>query len=459
MGKKSSKSTLPLSPCDDENMMMVEVLAKRVLTVKFKPPNPCSAVQHGPYSLVVGCVAMLCLTCLRVRETQLANKSPAAQLSVFTSRPKPLYSSEDYVYETGERVVMVVMVVGGCCHGEVDTKRRGVGTGPGVRSEGQRVKGHSQLDSTQEEARKKKKRNPHEAFMNFRLLGLHGGAVASTFTLHFHHVVLCYACVPFLFLTTRVLLNITMFYNQSGKHVFQQHSGCEWDDETGETKSFNRYAYDGEDFLKLDLLKHEWTALTEKAYATKLTWENNKVSLKHSEYFYSIQCPDWLKKYVTFGREYLQRAVLPLVSLLQRSNSSLVSCHATGFFPDIADLFWMKDGEEFHGDVEKGEILPNNDETFQMSIYLNTSSLPLTDWQKFSCVFQLFSSQKNITVSLDKTKIRTNDATHVMCSGNTGLFNLDKITALMNEDCQQKVICFVIHKCFYLALIEAWSKK
>uniref|UniRef100_A0A3B3H8R3 Ig-like domain-containing protein n=1 Tax=Oryzias latipes TaxID=8090 RepID=A0A3B3H8R3_ORYLA len=214
------------------------------------------------------------------------------------------------------------------------------------------------------------------------------------------------------------------------KHLNQntvkyQHSGCEWDDETGETKSFNRYAYDGEDFLKLDLLKHEWTALTEKAYATKLTWENNKVSLKHSEYFYSIQCPDWLKKYVTFGREYLQRAVLPLVSLLQRSNSSLVSCHATGFFPDIADLFWMKDGEEFHGDVEKGEILPNNDETFQMSIYLNTSSLPLTDWQKFSCVFQLFSSQKNITVSLDKTKIRTNDATHVIHWGaGTALFIL-----------------------------------
>lgn len=44
-----------------------------------------------------------------------------------------------------------------CCHGEVDTKRRGVGTGPGVRSEGQRVKGHSQLDSTQEEARVRKK--------------------------------------------------------------------------------------------------------------------------------------------------------------------------------------------------------------------------------------------------------------------------------------------------------------
>uniref|UniRef100_A0A3P9KCI1 Ig-like domain-containing protein n=1 Tax=Oryzias latipes TaxID=8090 RepID=A0A3P9KCI1_ORYLA len=203
-----------------------------------------------------------------------------------------------------------------------------------------------------------------------------------------------------------VIDGIKKHLNQkTGKHVLQQHSGCEWDDETGETKSFNRYAYDGEDFPKLDLLKHEWTALTEKALATKLTWENNK-------------CPVWLRKYMTVGREYLQRAVLPSVSLLQRSNSSLVSCHATGFFPDMVDLFWMKDGEEFHEDVEKGEILPHNDETFQMSIYLNTSSLPLTDWKKFSCVFQLFRNQKNITISLDKTKIRTNKATYVK---NTGL--------------------------------------
>uniref|UniRef100_A0A3P9LWB2 Ig-like domain-containing protein n=1 Tax=Oryzias latipes TaxID=8090 RepID=A0A3P9LWB2_ORYLA len=199
-----------------------------------------------------------------------------------------------------------------------------------------------------------------------------------------------------------VIDGIKKHLNQkTGKHVLQQHSGCEWDDETGETKSFNRYAYDGEDFPKLDLLKHEWTALTEKALATKLTWENNKI------FFFSV--------------------VLPSVSLLQRSNSSLVSCHATGFFPDMVDLFWMKDGEEFHEDVEKGEILPHNDETFQMSIYLNTSSLPLTDWKKFSCVFQLFRNQKNITISLDKTKIRTNKATYVK---NTVVFFLAQIKSI-----------------------------
>ncbi|XP_036070029.1 major histocompatibility complex class I-related gene protein-like [Oryzias melastigma] len=196
--------------------------------------------------------------------------------------------------------------------------------------------------------------------------------------------------------------------NQTGgKHVFQQYCGCEWDDETGKTKGFDRYAYDGEDFLRLDLQKHEWTALSEKALVTKLSWENDD-SVKHSEYFFTIQCPDWLKTYLAYAREYIHRTVFPSVSLLQKSSSSLISCHATGFFPDTVDLFWMKDGEEFHEGVEKGEILPNDDESFQMSVHLNTSSLTPEDWKHFSCVFQFSGSRGNITVSLDKTKIRSN---------------------------------------------------
>ncbi|XP_047239110.1 major histocompatibility complex class I-related gene protein-like isoform X2 [Girardinichthys multiradiatus] len=67
--------------------------------------------------------------------------------------------------------------------------------------------------------------------------------------------------------------------------------------------------------------------------------------------------------------------VCPSVSLLQKTPFSLVTCHATGFYPDTALMFWRKDGEELHEGVEKGEILPNNDGTFQMSVGLNVSSV------------------------------------------------------------------------------------
>ncbi|XP_025758231.1 class I histocompatibility antigen, F10 alpha chain isoform X4 [Oreochromis niloticus] len=100
--------------------------------------------------------------------------------------------------------------------------------------------------------------------------------------------------------------------------------------------------------------------------------------------------------------------VLPKVSLLQKTPSSPVSCHATGFYPDRAVMFWRKDGVQLHEGVDPGEILPNNDGTFQMSIDLNVSSVTPEDWQRYDCVFQLAGVNEHIITKLDKTAIRTN---------------------------------------------------
>uniref|UniRef100_A0A3B4ZWH5 Ig-like domain-containing protein n=1 Tax=Stegastes partitus TaxID=144197 RepID=A0A3B4ZWH5_9TELE len=111
----------------------------------------------------------------------------------------------------------------------------------------------------------------------------------------------------------------------------------------------------------------------------------------------------WKKKY-----EYLETRNLPSVSLLQKTASSPVTCHATGFYPDRADLFWTKDGEELHEDVDKGEILPNHDGSFQMSVDLNISSIAPEDWKRYHCVFQLSGVKDDIKTKLDKAAIRTN---------------------------------------------------
>ncbi|XP_041867650.1 class II histocompatibility antigen, M beta 1 chain-like isoform X2 [Melanotaenia boesemani] len=99
---------------------------------------------------------------------------------------------------------------------------------------------------------------------------------------------------------------------------------------------------------------------------------------------------------------------LPSVSLLQKTPSSPVSCHTTGFYPNTALMFWRKDGEEIHENVEHGEILPNHDWTFQLSVKLNVSSIPPEDWRRYDCVFQLSGLENNITTILDKNMIRTN---------------------------------------------------
>uniref|UniRef100_A0A672I486 Ig-like domain-containing protein n=1 Tax=Salarias fasciatus TaxID=181472 RepID=A0A672I486_SALFA len=190
-------------------------------------------------------------------------------------------------------------------------------------------------------------------------------------------------------------------FNQTGGfHIFQKMYGCEWDDETDEVNGFHQYGYDGEDFLVLDVKTETWIAPVQQAVPTKHKWEIDKEDLAYKKYYLTQECPEWLKKYVEFGRSSLMRKDLPSVSLLQKTPSSPLTCHATGFYPDRADLFWKKDEEELHEDVVKGEILPNHDGSFQMSVDLDVSGLQDEDWGRYSCVFHLAGGQERLFISL-----------------------------------------------------------
>ncbi|KAF3833456.1 hypothetical protein F7725_024660 [Dissostichus mawsoni] len=111
------------------------------------------------------------------------------------------------------------------------------------------------------------------------------------------------------------------------------------------------------------------------------------------------------EKYVNLGRSSLMRTEIPSVSLLQKSPSSPVSCHATGFYPDRAIMFWSKDEEELHDNVDHGEILPNHDGSFQMSVDLDVSSFPAEHWDKYRCVFQLSGVKEDQVIRLDSAGI------------------------------------------------------
>ncbi|XP_034456839.1 major histocompatibility complex class I-related gene protein-like isoform X2 [Hippoglossus hippoglossus] len=205
--------------------------------------------------------------------------------------------------------------------------------------------------------------------------------------------------------------NLKERFNQTGGvHIYQLMFGCEWDDETGEVKGFRQHGYDGEDFLSLDLETETWIAPTPKSFITKLKWDQDKAELAYLKYYHLQECPSFLKKFMEHGRSSLLRAELPRISLLQKSPSSPVSCHATGFFPDRVKLFWRKDGEELHEDVDLGEVLPNHDETFQMSADLKVSSIPPEDWRRYDCVFQISGVKEGIVTKLDKDSVESNRA-------------------------------------------------
>ncbi|MED6249106.1 hypothetical protein ATANTOWER_009421 [Ataeniobius toweri] len=192
--------------------------------------------------------------------------------------------------------------------------------------------------------------------------------------------------------------------------ILQIITGCEWDEKTAYAVSFLQFGYDGEDFIKIDPMNFTWIPQSSQAVIIKEEWEaeESPYHSKRNKDFLNSICPEWLKKYAAYGQNLLQSTVLPSVSLLQKTPSSLVTCHATGFFPNRGELFWRKDGEEVQEGTSKGEILPNNDGTFQMNVDLNISSVTPEDWKRYNCVFHISGVKDDVLTRLDKALITTN---------------------------------------------------
>ncbi|XP_056438612.1 major histocompatibility complex class I-related gene protein-like isoform X2 [Gadus chalcogrammus] len=197
-------------------------------------------------------------------------------------------------------------------------------------------------------------------------------------------------------------------FNQTGgAHVYQEMYGCELDDDDDSTDGYNQFGYDGEDFIALDLKTLTWVAPVRQAFSTKQRWDGLRASNEQDKHYLTKECVNWLKEHLSYGKSTLQRTERPRMSLLQRSPSSPVVCHATGFYPDRVVVFWRRDGQELHEQVDPGEVLPNHDGTFQVSVDLNLKAVPQEDWGRYECVVQL-KGIEDISTPLDPALIRTN---------------------------------------------------
>uniref|UniRef100_A0A4W5R3R0 Ig-like domain-containing protein n=1 Tax=Hucho hucho TaxID=62062 RepID=A0A4W5R3R0_9TELE len=194
-------------------------------------------------------------------------------------------------------------------------------------------------------------------------------------------------------------------FNQSGGvHVLQQICGCELDDD-GITQGYFQFGYDGADFLSLDKSTRTWTAANQKAVITKLKWDATGDDANIYKNYLENTWIEWIKTYVNYGKDTLERKVPPSVSLLQKTPSSPVTCHATGFYPSGVTVVWQIDGQEQHEDVLHEEILPNEDGTFQKSAHLTMDS---EEWENnnYTCVVE--HKENIIAIRLDQSEIKTN---------------------------------------------------
>ncbi|XP_042568217.1 class I histocompatibility antigen, F10 alpha chain-like [Cyprinus carpio] len=104
----------------------------------------------------------------------------------------------------------------------------------------------------------------------------------------------------------RVHVNISVImqrFNQPrGVHTYQRMYGCEWDDETGDSRGFDEYSYDGERFISLDLKEIRYTEYVPQAEPTVMKWNNGKEQLDILKQYYDYECVYWLKELVHFSR-------------------------------------------------------------------------------------------------------------------------------------------------------------
>uniref|UniRef100_A0A8C3FJR3 Ig-like domain-containing protein n=1 Tax=Chrysemys picta bellii TaxID=8478 RepID=A0A8C3FJR3_CHRPI len=156
-------------------------------------------------------------------------------------------------------------------------------------------------------------------------------------------------------------------YNQSGGvHTWQLMYGCDLRDD-GTTGGFRQFAYDGRDFVSFDKDTLTYTATDAGAQVTKRKWEGDKASLQRRKNYLEEICIDWLKKYVVYGKEALERKETPEVKVLRKTVSdgpTTLSCRAHGFYPRTITVSWMKNGETRDQETRQGGIVPNEDGTY-----------------------------------------------------------------------------------------------
>ncbi|NXJ72166.1 HA1F protein, partial [Rostratula benghalensis] len=96
-----------------------------------------------------------------------------------------------------------------------------------------------------------------------------------------------------------------------GAHTWQRMYGCELL-EDGSSRGYLQDAYDGRDFIALDVDTMTFTAADAAAQITKRKWEGEDVAERWKHYL-DTTCIEWLKKYVSFGQATLERKEPPVV--------------------------------------------------------------------------------------------------------------------------------------------------
>uniref|UniRef100_A0A2K6FSK3 Major histocompatibility complex, class I-related n=1 Tax=Propithecus coquereli TaxID=379532 RepID=A0A2K6FSK3_PROCO len=119
------------------------------------------------------------------------------------------------------------------------------------------------------------------------------------------------------------LKNLQRHYNHSGLHTYQRMIGCELL-EDGSATGFLQYAYDGQDLLVFNKDALSWIAVDNVARVTKQAWEANRHELQYQKNWLEEECIAWLKRFLEYGSDTLQRTESESVPLVMKAVSGSI---------------------------------------------------------------------------------------------------------------------------------------
>ncbi|EAW91098.1 major histocompatibility complex, class I-related [Homo sapiens] len=120
--------------------------------------------------------------------------------------------------------------------------------------------------------------------------------------------------------------------------------------------------------VELKRLQRHYNHSDNVAHTIKQAWEANQHELLYQKNWLEEECIAWLKRFLEYGKDTLQRTEPPLVRVNRKETFPGVTalfCKAHGFYPPEIYMTWMKNGEEIVQEIDYGDILPSGDGTYQ----------------------------------------------------------------------------------------------
>ncbi|XP_077779493.1 major histocompatibility complex class I-related gene protein-like [Podarcis muralis] len=194
-------------------------------------------------------------------------------------------------------------------------------------------------------------------------------------------------------------------YNQSGGiHTLQWMYGCELRSD-GHKGGYDQYSYDGRDFIAFDKETLTWTAAQTEAEVSKRKWDADMAFKQGKKHYLEEICIEWLRRYLDYGKETLQRTEAPMVKVTRKADydglETLV-CQVHGFYPKEIDANWVKDGKVWQEGTLRGLVAPNSDGTYYL---LLSVQIDPEERERFRCRVEHDSLEKPLDVAWEKEPV------------------------------------------------------